>query len=176
VPDSPAPGPADAAIRKAYLRVADPAGSPVRLAYLVLAVVGIGVYGYIQLRGWARVVAPWLVLTGTLYYFVASFLARRVARSASEAEIREQFLRRAKSTLDHAGSAPIRGFVWLGLSVWAGTCLLSGGEFPLANNREMTLFVAGIGAVIGARHLYEWRVEIPALRRDLATLTPPPTP
>jgi hypothetical protein len=164
----------DAEARAAYLRVADPAGSPVRLVYLVIAVVGIGAYGYFQLRGWVRVVAPWLVLVGAAYYVVCSLLARRVARRASEAEIRERFLRKARSTLGGAGSLPVRGLVWLGIAGWAGTCLLRGAEFPLAGNRAMTVFIAGIGALIGARHLYEWRVEIPALRRDLAAVLPAP--
>jgi hypothetical protein len=155
-------------LRRALRQVDDPLGTPARAVFFVLGLAAVGAYAWTVLGdSLFRTVALAGVPTIAVVYAGLSFRARRRARDSSEEKARKEFLDRARRVLAAAPSLPFRGFLWLALGGWAGFSIARGRELPLGGGPNLTLFVAGMGLLLGSRYLVEWLVEIPRLRRDL---------
>jgi len=157
-------------LRSTYLRLADPTGTPARLAFLVCGLGSIGAYALFQQRGWvARLVPP--ALAGViLAYGGTRWWARRVVKRAGDEELRREIARKALKVLTAAPSLPVRALLWLGLGGWGWATVLRGSDYPFGGDRAMAVFLGAMGLILGARYLVEWRVEVPALRADLEAL------
>jgi len=161
---------ADGDLRTAYLRLADPVGTPVRMAYMGMALGCVAAYGVLRTGGWVPRVVPWVLAAAAGYYAFESWRARLLAKHGTDEALRREFARKAHKTLDFAPSLPVRVALWFGLGAWAWVTVVRGGDYPLGGDRDMAVFLGGMGSLLGARYFYDWRVEIPALRRDLAAL------
>ncbi len=174
---APPPGPLpEEELRRAYLRAADPIGTPARRAFLAIGLLVVALYARLHVAGpWGTLVLVLVPVTAAVYAGL-SLRVRAIAARATAAEVRVRFLDRADSTLARAPALPVRAFLWGGLGAWAWTSVLAGVPFLLGEDRPLTLFVGAAGVLFGAGALLEWLVEIPWLRRTRAAAAAPPAP
>jgi hypothetical protein len=145
----------------------DPFGTPARVGFLLLGLAGVAAYGALHLRGGQRTaVILFVAAAGAVYAFLGR-RARAFARNAAPAEMRERFVRSGKARLRAAPTLPLRGILWLGLGTWAWISYFRGRTFPIADDPMLPVFLGGMGVLLGAKYLMEWRLEIPRLRRDV---------
>jgi hypothetical protein len=157
-------------LRAAYLRLADPVGTPANVVYLVSAVGCIGAYGLLQPRGMVPRIVPWTLAVGVAYYLYLRWRALRRVKDATEESLRWEYTEKARKVLAAAPSFPMRSLLWLGLGGWGWVSVVRGRDYPLGGDGALAVFLGAMGFVLGVRYLHEWRVQIPALRRDLEAL------
>jgi hypothetical protein len=173
--DPPGPQPEED-LRRAYLRVADPIGTPARRAVLAVGLLLIALYARLHLGGVYGIVVLVLVPVVAAVYAGLSMRVRFLAARGTAAGVRGRFLAKAGSTLERAPALPVRVLLWGGLGVWAWTSVFTGLPFLLGTDAAMTLFAGAAGVLLGAGALFEWRVEVPWLRRTLPAVAAPPSP